>query len=207
MTTNRKEAVETIIRAAGASHPMDGRAVSEMAERAMRAAGYFEGVADGAERAHAELGDELRQRPADAERRLHAERDAVLAAIEGEQPDPSGVWSEAISAAHQLGHQYREAVEHAADLVLEVDALRFDLTDTEALAEARLADIEALATARRDGLREALDLLETIGLGGSVCTECHGTSSWDAGACDQASPEHCRYVALRKLAGMEADDG
>jgi predicted Zn-ribbon and HTH transcriptional regulator len=37
MTTNRREAVETIIQAAGASHPMDGRAVSEMAERVLRA--------------------------------------------------------------------------------------------------------------------------------------------------------------------------
>lgn len=69
----------------------------------------------------------------------------------------------------------------------------------------RLADTEALAEARRDGLREALGAWSPTSL------------SWDTHGCEHCNgpitpkrdpvrhTQDCRYVALRKLAGLETD--
>jgi hypothetical protein len=182
-----KAKMVALLHHAAQSGPLDNVALERMAERALK-------LTEPVDVAKLRLGlvTLYEQRLVDAERRLHAERDAVLSAIEGEQPDPSGVWSEAISAAYQLGHQYREAVEHAADLVLEVDALRFDLTDTEALADARLR--EALSMVPKPHHQRG-------------CRGCdYGLGELGGGGQGLLHEPDCRYVALRKLAGMDTDD-
>jgi hypothetical protein len=84
----------------------------------------------------------------------------------------------------------------------------------------RLADTEDLATARLAGLRGALTVLDELQLAWEIgqnrhqndaperCPDpvCDGYIGPDADL-DVEHADDCRYVALRKLAGLEADDG
>lgn len=154
MTTNRKQAVEAIIRAAG-------HTVSRLADRVLKAAdgeqccvcacdydsdGFvcWDCAAEAADK-------DLRQRLADTEADLENERGGHRNAV--------GHWNRA----------------------------------------------EALATARRDGLRELLgraDLYQSYGEAtGWECLFCGESADTTA----DIVHDDCRYVALCELAGLEAD--
>jgi hypothetical protein len=84
---------------------------------------------------------------------------------------------------------------------IEPEHLEADLREREREA----ADLEALATARRDGLSWALE----TGLVDPWVRDLGGERDMTCKACESPYPHHdpdCRYVALRKLAELEPDD-